>query len=181
MFTRNTTAISIFILQEKIPMAVTDLFDAMKRKKNFTCGRGATDEDVKKIETTLGVQLPHDYVLFLKTFGYVWWFGEAIYGLSEDSEYDVLDATLMARAEKLPNFFHRFPDRVLTLREYNGGYIVLYSLDRDKGGGVGWLDSDELNSEVEYWKTFEEYLRELIENKNDEDDDEDDDDHSLVS
>jgi hypothetical protein len=170
--------IFIFTLKEKILMAVTDFFEAMKRKKNFTCGRGATDEDVKKIEMTLDVQLPNDYVLFLKIFGYVWWFGEAIYGFSEDPEYDVLSATLMARAERLPNLFHRFPDRALTLREYNGGYIVLYSLDGDRNGGVGWLESDELNSEVEHWATFEEYLRELIENKNDE---EDDHDHVLIS
>jgi hypothetical protein len=152
-------------------MAVIDLFEAMRRKRNFICGRGATDAEVRKIETTLGVQLPSDYVVFLKTFGYALWFGEAIYGVSEGPDCDVLDATLTARKEKLPDFFHPFPNEVIVLSaDDEGGYFVLYGMDC--GGGVGWLHSDELNAEVEHWETFEEYLRERVEIEAEDDDDE---------
>jgi hypothetical protein len=148
-------------------MDLSSLFADMRRQTNFTCGdRGASEDEIDHIETTLEVKLPESYVTFLKTFRYAWWFGHAIYGVSEDEELDALTYTIEARQEDLPEGFLPLPkDGIVVERYGGGGYYFLHGADSlASPGTVSLLLDETFRHEAESWESFEAFLAYLLGN-----------------
>jgi hypothetical protein len=153
-------------------MAVTELFAKVREQENFTCrAEGASDREIESMEAKLGVVLPKPYVAFLREFGYAWWFGHAVFGISDDEEYDALTYTLEAREEELPEEFEPLPrDGVIVERYGGGGYYFLYADDSPRRGQVVLLLDETFWEPEATWNSFEEFLAYLLEDDELEDD-----------
>lgn len=145
-------------------MELTELFDVMRGKENFTRGeRGATDEEIGQFAAKLGVELPDSYVTFLREFGYAWWFGGAVYGISDDEDFDALTYTLEAREEELPADFEPLPRDGVIIESYGGGgHYFLYAKDSPQGGAVALLLDETYGRPDSVWESFEDFLRFLL-------------------
>lgn len=141
-------------------MDLTKYFDTMRRRENFSCREfGASDQEISNLENNLNIELPEDYVAFLKTFGFAWWFGWIIYGISENERRDALFQTLKARNEKLPLDFKRIPLEGIVISKYEGGgYYFLYSKDCPRSGEVSLIIDETFGNEVQTWKSFKDFL-----------------------
>jgi antitoxin YobK len=142
-------------------MDLTKMFEILRAKENFTCGRrGATDTEIRVTEQSLGVTLPDSYVAFLKTFSFAWWFGHSIYGISEDLEEDIVAQTLKARNEILLPNFSKFPPNSVVIENYGGGgEYILYAKESPRSGEVVLLlDETWRKQEEGRWKSFEDFL-----------------------
>lgn len=146
-------------------MDLNKLFDEIRKKESFTSrDLGASSDEINRIENDLNVKLPNDYKLFLKTFGYVWWFGIELYGISDDADENVLFQTIKARNEKLPIEFNKLPlEGVIISRYGGGGYYFLYSEDCPRSGEVSLIIDETFGNEVQKWRSFKEFLEYLNE------------------
>lgn len=75
------------------------IFDELRKQEDFECSNGASSEKIEEAEAKLGVKFPEDYRIFLEEFGYASWFGHFICGISENTQYNVVDATLYERTK----------------------------------------------------------------------------------
>jgi len=89
------------------------LFDDLRRGENFKCGVGATEEEITAAEKALGVRFTEDYRMFLSEFSYASWFGHFVCGISENTQYNVVDATLYERS--VTHGGRKFPDYCIAL------------------------------------------------------------------
>jgi hypothetical protein len=140
------------------------LFADMRKKENFTCREsGASDKEIKDLEKALGFELPDAYASFLKEFSYAWWFGHAVYGISEDKDFDSLSYTLEARSEKTPKGFQPLPPDCVIIERYGGGgYYVLYGKGSPLEGQVARLLDEEWWKPEIVSKTFQDFLKDLL-------------------
>ena len=68
--------------------------------RSFECRASPpTEEEILHAERQLGVRFPEDYRLFLARFGYASWFGHFICGISDNTQYSVVDATDYERSQ----------------------------------------------------------------------------------
>lgn len=73
---------------------MSSIIDELKMKSNFYCEVGASTEEIKKAEETLGLRFADDYIEYLQQFGAVSCGGHDLTGFSKDSELDVVKVTL---------------------------------------------------------------------------------------
>jgi hypothetical protein len=145
-------------------MELTELFARMRAKENFTCGeRGATEEEVERFEGTLGVSLPDAYRAFLREFSFAWWFGHAVFGITDDEEFDALTYTREARDEELPEEFEPVPRTGVVVETYGGGgYYFLHAKPSPAAGRVDLRPDDAERRPTSEWGSFEEFLEYLL-------------------
>lgn len=142
----------------------TLMVELSKKKDYEDLGRGATDEEIRNVEGSLGVKLPKEYVDFLKRCGFVFWFGNSIFGVAPSDDDSVVHWTLAARSEPLPKSFKPRPlDGVVVQRYGGGGYYFLFSADSPRAGEVVLL-LDELygNESTELWENFWLFLESFV-------------------
>ena len=144
-------------------MDLIDLFEEIKKQENFTCGNGATKEEIDDFEKRLGITLPVSYKTFLETFGFALWFGHSIFGLSKDEEENALIHTLEAREDKLLEDARPLPLEAVILESYGGGgYYFLYCHPSPRAGEVILIMDETFWNEVESWQTFEDFIVYLL-------------------
>jgi antitoxin YobK len=142
---------------EKLSNAIV----ALSKKEAFECLEGgATSEQVASAEKVLGILFPDEYTWFLRTYGYVVWFGHAILGLSpNDTDYDTLYFTGKMRNAKLPRGFTPIPTEGNIVMKYGGGgYYFLFSKGTKFEGNVKLFTDDMGGRESEHWDTFREFV-----------------------
>lgn len=132
----------------------------LESKRNFTVGSGANYQEISELEKKLNVFFPEYYKMFLNKYGYASWFGNHIYGISENPIYDLQTITQQLRNEKLPKDFKPYPDKAIPIRKYDGGgYYMLYSMDSLEPGNVVLVEDEAFNQIVDRWVSFEEFLK----------------------
>jgi hypothetical protein len=157
-------------------MRQTDqLLDEISRLPHFRCGAGATPEEVRNVESALGVVLPEDYRKFLRKFGYARWLGTQVFGVFEQAskaevrkdgfDYDCIRNTLAAPQEFLPPGAPPLPPGGVVISEDGSGAgVILLFGGREKGGGrVAYYNFEDGEEPVQEWPTFTDYLAKLVE------------------
>src|SRR5215831_8459526 len=95
--------------------SIEQLFPRMEAKKRFRAGSGVSEEQMRAIESSLQIELPNSYRLFLAKYSWASWFGQSIYGVvplttqPEENDRDTVEQTVKARNEKLPSGSDRIP------------------------------------------------------------------------
>lgn len=149
----------ITIKKEKTYMDLIDLLKKLKCKQDFECGESQNENQIQNLENMLKLKFPESYKQFLRTFGFVSFFGGHIYGPSKNSYYDLVTRNREAREEILPEDFQSLPEDALIISYYpGGGYYVLFSEDSIRKGQVGLFIDEMLYSEVQTWDSFEDFL-----------------------
>lgn len=141
------------------------VISAARKKSGFSCSdQGTSERSVRDAEERLGLALPREYRDWLTEYGYWSWFGVCIRGISPtDRACDVVHGTVRVREMKLPKEFRRIPDNSVVIRDYGGGGYYFLLCGEDRTGSVVLLTADELYEEVEYWKSFWDFLQWSIE------------------
>lgn len=137
-------------------MKLQKLLDICAKKANFRyLGRGATQFEIESAEQSLGVVFPKDYKRFLSEIGYVFWFGSAIYGVSDQSDYSTVHKTKYFRSRSLPSDFTPLPLDGNVIETFaGGGAYFLYAASSPRAGEVVLFSDDEGGIEAESWPSF---------------------------
>jgi hypothetical protein len=140
-------------------MELPELFALMEQQDNFVSGGGVSEECVSKFEAALGSELPKPYKAFVRRYGWAWWFGGQILGISADRNLDALECTFKAREEVFSPDWKPLPQHVVVLNRYSGGGLYLLHCHPSTRAGCITLHIDEeMRCEVDVWPTFEAYL-----------------------
>src|SRR5262245_1182045 len=122
-------------------------------------GRGATPTEIDGLERRLGVTLPDSYRTFLERCGHASWEGGQIGGIGNVIN-DCETATLSARSERWREQygFKSVPINAIWVGQKGNGRCLLFCKGAPRHGEVTCLEDDyERGSEVEYWKSFEDF------------------------
>jgi hypothetical protein len=116
---------------------------------------GATEEEIKAVETSLGVHLPSEYRDFLRLVGYADWFGNEIFGIRHEQACDVIYKTNYARQEELPPDFLPIPQYVVVIGRYGGGgWHILHGMESATPGRVDLILDETFNEPDQSWPSF---------------------------
>ena len=151
-------------------MAIGDVLGRLPALKKFSAGSPATDAEIADIERQLGVRLPAQYIDLLRQFGFVWWFGHAVYGIHRNDaekaagyDLDVVTQTQRARNERISPECQDIPTDVAVIGRYDaGGWYLLFAADSPRAGQVALFDHEVNGAEAQSWKSLEEFLLWLI-------------------
>lgn len=140
-------------------MDLIDIFKRLEKKEDFEYGIAQSDEQINGLEQKLGVKFPIAYRKFLESYGYVSFFGGAIYGPSDNPYYDLLRKNKLARQEQLPSDYQHLPKDAFVIESYpGGGYFMLFSDDSPRKGQVSLFIDETSYGEAQNWDSFEEFL-----------------------
>lgn len=147
-------------------MNIEDFLENVKSKKFFrTLGRGATSDEIVKIESELQIALPDSYSEFLGKVGFVRWFGNEVFGVSGSEQNDTILRT-QAQIELNKKFAHQLaplPSHGNIIAEiFGGGFCFLYSMESERAGQISAHAPDERYQEVQYWDSLEDYFDYLV-------------------
>lgn len=135
----------------------------LQAKKGFECYGPLSEEKIIEMEKKLEIYFPENYKEFLRRYGYVEWFGHAIYGYSEHEEYCTVLCTLELRESKVPDDFERISKEGCVLETYSGGgYYFLFSNDSARSGQVALFIDELFGREAKSWETFEAFLEYML-------------------
>lgn len=84
----------------KLGFTVSDveaILYAFREKEGFESYGHVSNELIHDMESALNISFPVQYKSFLKKFGYIEWFGHAIFGYSNDEDYDTVSTTIQLR------------------------------------------------------------------------------------
>ena len=76
---------------------MNSIIEELKRKSDFFCEKGASEEEIKNAEKTLGLKFSDEYKAYLRQYGSVSCGGHELTGVSADECLDVVRATLKNR------------------------------------------------------------------------------------
>ena len=147
-------------------MPIDEVLKRLPQLKKFRAGVPATDVDVASVESTLAVRLPADYVAFLRTFGFVRWFGHCVYGIVRPEvvqvpgyDYSMVTHTVHARAEAARTGLETLPLEGVVIERYDaGGWYVLFTEGSGRSGTVALFDHEAGGAEVQGWPSLEAFL-----------------------
>lgn len=140
----------------------------------FRAERPATQDEIRLIESTLGILLPKQYIEFLQHYGYAAWFGSEILGIrpidqstGEPSSvtFDCIHVTLEQRKPDNPFGTVALPqDHVVIATDGAGGNFVLFTIGSRYEGQVHWYSFEDKAEPVMAWPTFNSFLEYMIAN-----------------
>ncbi len=140
-------------------MNINECINKLLAKPEVEKGATQSDEMITQAEKSLGLLFPSSYRFFLSKLGYISWDDSEIFGISDESYFDVTHRTLSARRCELPDNFKAFPTSCLVLNEYaGGGYYLLFDENSDRVGEVSLILDETFYREEQTWGTFEEYI-----------------------
>lgn len=151
-------------------MAIGDLLERLPSLKKFRSGSPVAEATIVEIERQLGVRLPVDYVDLLRKFGFVRWFGHAVYGVHRNEsekaagyDFDVVTQTLRARNEQISPEYQALPIDGVVIERYDaGGWYLLFAAESPRAGQVALFDHEVNGTEVQSWESLENFLLWLI-------------------
>lgn len=72
---------------------MSTIVEALKGKSDFFCEKGASEEEIRNAEASLGLYFADDYKLYLQHYGSVSCGGHELTGISADKSLDVVLVT----------------------------------------------------------------------------------------
>lgn len=78
-------------------MIITDIVKLIQRQPNFYAMNGASEEEIKKAEHTLGLYFATDYRKYIAAFGVASFAGHELTGVCKSKRLCVVDATIEER------------------------------------------------------------------------------------
>ena len=100
----------------------------------------------------MDVELPDDYLFFLKNVGYVFWFSVSFYGIAEHKYDSVVFRTKYIRDADLPADFLSIPEPTIVFTDYGGGgFYFLYCKGSSRCGQVVELLDECMYRESKSW------------------------------
>jgi len=149
---------------------ICELLNKAKSFKNFDDRKnGATESEIKALESTLKVTLPSEYHFFLSESGFISWFGGGVQGLPH-SDYkfkkysDVIISTKSYHDlyDHDPSYLS-VPKEGLVIDVYDGGgYYFLFSQESKRAGEVGLFLTETYGQEVSSFASFTDFLSFLV-------------------
>jgi hypothetical protein len=147
-------------------MAIEDVLDRLTKLKRFKCGSPATGVEIAELERRLGIQLPVDYVKLLRKFGFVRWFGQAIFGIHQIEaekaagfDLDAVSQTPRARNEHTSLCFRELPAKLIAIKKYDaGGWYFMFGAESSRHGQVALFEHESSGKEAQPWASLEDFL-----------------------
>ena len=136
-----------------------EIIEKFKNKEGFECHGQLNEEIVDEMECKLEITFPEQYKAFLRKYGYIEWYGHAVFGYSTDEDYCTVESTIAYRDGGMPSEFERISQEGCILEYYGGGgYYFLFSNTSARAGQVALYIDESFGQEVRCWQTFEEFL-----------------------
>lgn len=130
---------------------MSSIIEELKKKTDFYCEKGASEEQVAQAEKTLGLVFADDYREYIHQYGSVSCGGHELTGFSADANLSVVDVTIENK-KKNPSI----PAKLYVIEETHIDGIVIW---QDKTGAIYKTEyktppKKEYNSLMEYVSTF---------------------------
>ncbi|CAN5212690.1 hypothetical protein BH11PLA2_BH11PLA2_02290 [soil metagenome] len=132
-----------------------------------------TPNDVKSLQSEMGLTFPEDYLSFLIKYGFALFDGAIIFGIApvvgiekKSFDFSVSRQTQSAKDEKPDDlgFIHAVKDGAVVGTDDSGGYYILFATSSAHSGKVSHIKHDSQWLEVDSWPSFTHYLKHCIEN-----------------
>lgn len=152
--------------------ALEQTLERLTSLPKFQAERPATKDEIRQIETELGVVLPQQYIEFLQRFGHARWYGQMIYGIRPTDSGGhpstaISDCVSRTKKERQPSnplgTAHLPPNHVVIATDGGGGNYVLFTAGSPYEGEVHYYNFEDQAEPIEVWKTFQDYLDHEIE------------------
>lgn len=139
--------------------SMQDTFKRLTTLHLFESGEPASPEEIRRIETGLGVGLPEQYVEFLNRFGYIGSFGWEVFGTRpidpatgrpSTVTKDCIQATKEERTSTNPLGTSSLPPaHVVISRDGGGGNVVLFGVGTPCEGEVHYYNFEDQAEPIE--------------------------------
>ena len=140
-------------------MNIDECIQKLRTLDDFTFGQPAKDDELENIENTLKNKLPFELKILIRNLGFASWLGGEIYGISENSFYNIIDQTIDARTYQTPTDFASFPNNTFVLSQYGGGgYYLIFGEEVERPGEVILILSETYYEEEETWPSLSHFL-----------------------
>lgn len=137
-------------------MELNEIFRRLEEKEGFHCGEGQNEEAIEELERKLNMSLSEQYKAFLKRYGYAYWEGGRIYGISKKIEEDVTHKNKLIRKLEQPENL-KLPDDAVPIEDYGDAFIMLFAKDSPRSGAVVLYLSEHPWPEKS-WESFKDFL-----------------------
>ena len=139
------------------------ILNKFKEKEGVEFYGALNDASIYEMESELKITFPESYKTFLKKYGYLEWFGHAIYGYSYDADYHTVMSTIELREDEVLIDFKSVSKNGCVLENYSGGgYYFLFSRESDRSGEVALFLDELFGNEAQSWATFEDFLNYML-------------------
>ena len=135
----------------------------MSQLPNFFHGIPSSEDQIRKLESTLGIEVPDDFRRFLQAYGCAQWDGRMLCGIGslvgKSTPGLTTDCGRLTEYERSPN--PGYPrgalryDGLAISTDGAGGIFVLWCNGDKKSSRVSWLDPV---CEVSQWESLAEFL-----------------------
>lgn len=154
--------------------AITSVLEKMQGIKSLALGQPATEAAIARFSAATGLELPEDYVGFLRRCSYASWFGREVYGIDrpdlehlDPGQYPDLDAmrrTLsIRRALRDHDSFGVVSAGIVISEDGGGGVHLLVGPPSSKVAQIHHYNFGDQEDPIRTWGTFAEYLDYFVE------------------